>query len=102
MFKKKPPAITIGSSLGVTRGRSSPAVPLAPGALSTSVQPSALVRAGDALGNLIFKSAPVVALGAAAIVREFGSTAEDRQIKSPWTDSSHPDYQIWRSRLDDN
>jgi len=94
MFKKKPPAITIGSSLGGTRGRSSPAVPFAPGSLTTSVQPSALALAGDALGNLIFKSAPVMLSAAEGIVREFG----DREDIHAWTDEDHPDYLLWRKR----
>ena len=102
MFKKKPPAIKIGSSLGFNRARSSPAVHFAPAVLTTSVQPSALARAGDAIGHLIFKAAPVVALGAAAMVREFGSSDEDRMIESPWMDPSHPDFQVWRSSLDED
>jgi hypothetical protein len=94
MFKKKPPAITIGSSLGVTQGRLSPAASFAAGSLTTSVKPSALAQAGDALGSLIFKSAPVVLSAAEGIVREFG----DREDHLAWTNEDHPDYLLWRKR----
>nr|WP_314710027.1 hypothetical protein [uncultured Comamonas sp.] len=97
MFKKKPPAITIGSSLGATPSRSLGAVPFAPGALTTSVQPSAIAKAGDALGNLIWKTAPIVkavALGTAAMAIGSGDAEPDEG--APWLYTEHYDDLQWR------
>jgi hypothetical protein len=105
MFKKKPPAITIGSSLGAVHSRSSSAIPFPSAALTTSVQPSALVRAGDALGNLIWKSAPIVkavALGTAAIALDSNDKNNSPNEEAPWMDMSHPDFLLWRSHMDED
>lgn len=85
MPRKKVPLTTIGSAV--------PGAALSPASMpaTTSVQPSAIERAGDALGRLIFKSAPVVASGAAALFREFG----EREDGQAWRNKSHPKYLQW-------
>lgn len=90
MQRKKVPLTTIGSAVLGAAGGGSPAMPA-----TTSVQPSAIERAGDTLGRLIFKSVPVVASGALALAREFGST-DGRPKRSACLDRTHPDYFLWQ------
>lgn len=78
--KKKVPQFTIGSHVRDTR----PSVPIAP--ISTVIQPLVMERAGDTLGNLLWKSVPVVTALASvtvAAMREFSPTDKDGHL--PWT-----------------
>ena len=83
----KTPKFTIGSQ--VSSAANAP-VPVA----RTAVQPSAIVRAGDALGVMLWRAAPV----AAAIAREFGPAEPDREDAWPQPvrgTSADPDHPMW-------
>lgn len=93
MSRRKLPLTTIGSAVHAVP----PATPAA-----TSVQPSAIERAGDALGLFLWKSVPVVkavALGTAAAVVEAGHDAQRSGKGAPWMDMGHPDYVEWAKFL---
>jgi len=97
MFKKQPPAISIGSSLGATSNSITPAFAYI--AANTSVQPSAIERVGDALGNLIWKSVPVVkavALGTFAMAVAPSNADEEPDEGAPWLYTEHYDDLQWR------
>lgn len=91
---KKTPKFTIGRQV------CSAAVAAAPAA-RTAVQPSAIVRAGDALGVMLWRAAPVAAAaarGAVAVAREFGPAEPDREDAWPQPvrgTSADPDHPTW-------
>ena len=102
MFKKKPPVINIGSSLSNNSFNSNSQTIFPNPFAKTSVQPNTIERAGDALGELIWKSLPIaktLALGALALA---SGNEQDESLEDdmPWMDINHPDYIEWRNFLD--
>lgn len=92
----KTPKFTIGSQVGSAAAAAAPAP-----AARTAVQPSAIVRAGDALGVMLWRAAPVAAAaarGAAVVAREFGPA--EACSADPWPRPSRgsledPDNPAW-------
>jgi hypothetical protein len=94
MSRKKFPLITIGSAVQIA-----PAVATIAAPIATSVQPSVIERAGDALGCLIWKSAPVVKAVALGVFAAGSGQVEEPESGAPWMDINHPDYLEWRMHL---
>lgn len=86
MSRKKVPLATIGSAVPGA------ALSLASMPATTSVQPSAFERAGDALGQLLWKSVPVLKAVAIGADRGHCVTGDGR----PWLETSHHDDLQWR------
>lgn len=91
MSRRKLPLTSIGSAVH--------SVPVSSPA-TTSVQPSTIERAGDALGRFIWHSVPVVKAVALGVVSS--RQAEDEtSVGLPWIDRQHPDFLLWHRRFEE-